>query len=87
MEVIEQKLKMNETIETKLKEICNMVNGTWHKQTLYNSNGELSERIIISCPSLDISGVADGVLDQVPSTDSETREMIQTTLKNSYQLD
>jgi hypothetical protein len=87
MEVIEQKLNMNETIETKLEEICNVINGTWHRQSLYNSDGELSERIIISYPSLDISGVADGVLDQVPATDSETREMIRTTLKNSYQLD
>jgi len=78
---------MNETIETKLEEICNMINGTWHRQSLYNSDGELSERIIISYPSLDISGVVDGVLDQVPATDSETREMIRTTLKNSYQLD
>jgi uncharacterized protein with HEPN domain len=64
-----------------------MINGTWHRQSLYNSDGELSERIIISYPSLDISGVVDGVLDQVPATDSETREMIRTTLKNSYQLD
>ena len=42
-------------IEIQLDNICKIVNGTWHKQSLYNSNGELSERIIINYPSPDVS--------------------------------
>ena len=43
-------------MEIQLDNICKHVNGTWHKQSLYNSKGELSERIIISYPSPDASG-------------------------------
>lgn len=42
-------------IEIQLDNICKHVNGTWHKQSLYNSSGELSERIIITYPSPDVS--------------------------------
>jgi hypothetical protein len=42
-------------IEIQLDNICKIVNGTWHKQSLYNSSGELSERIIITYPSPDTS--------------------------------
>jgi hypothetical protein len=38
-------------MEIQLDNICKIVNGTWHKQSLLNSKGELSERIIISYPT------------------------------------
>jgi hypothetical protein len=43
-------------IEIQLENICKIVNGTWHRQSLLNSKGELSERIIITYPSPDASG-------------------------------
>jgi len=43
-------------IKTQLDNICKIVNGTWNRQSLFNSQGELSERIIINYPSPDASG-------------------------------
>jgi len=43
-------------IKTQLDNICKIVNGTWNRQSLFNSQGELSERIIITYPSPDDSG-------------------------------
>ncbi len=43
-------------MEIQLENICKIVNGTWHRQSLLNSKGERSERIIITYPSPDDSG-------------------------------
>tara|TARA_Y100000591_G_scaffold285577_1_gene267929 strand:- start:3475 stop:3618 length:144 start_codon:yes stop_codon:yes gene_type:complete len=42
---------MNEELKKKLTEVCDIVNGTWQRQSLLNSRGESSERIVISYPS------------------------------------
>ncbi len=42
-------------MEIQLENICKIVNGTWHRQSLLNSKGERSERIIITYPSPDES--------------------------------
>ena len=43
-------------MEIQLDNICKIVNGTWHRQSLLNSKGERTERIIITYPSSDVSG-------------------------------
>ncbi len=43
-------------MEIQLENICKIVNGTWHRQSLLNSKGERSERIIITYPSPDDPG-------------------------------
>ena len=47
---------MNENVKTKLKEICDVINGKWYRTSLLNSRGETEERIIISYPSPDVTG-------------------------------
>jgi len=44
-------------MEIQLNNICKIVNGTWHRQSLLNSKGEPSERIIITYPSPNASGI------------------------------
>ncbi len=43
-------------MEIQLENICKIVNGTWHRQSLLSSKGERSERIIITYPSPDDPG-------------------------------
>lgn len=47
---------MNKTVETKLKEICDVIDGKWYRTSLFNSRGETEERIIISYPSPNVTG-------------------------------
>jgi hypothetical protein len=38
-------------MEIQLNNICNILGGTWHRQSVLNSMGERTERIIITYPS------------------------------------
>jgi hypothetical protein len=38
-------------MEVQLNNICNILDGTWYRQSVLNSMGERTERIIITYPS------------------------------------
>tara|TARA_B100000900_G_scaffold55366_1_gene41226 strand:+ start:123 stop:284 length:162 start_codon:yes stop_codon:yes gene_type:complete len=47
---------MNENVETKLKEICDVIDGKWYRTSIFNSRGETEKRIIISYSSPNVTG-------------------------------
>ena len=70
-------------IEIQLNNICKIVNGTWHRQSLLNSKGEPSERIITLTPVLMLLGLIVSTLSIIVVGYIHEHMHLITTLKNA----